>query len=269
MKAILPGQITLRTSKVSQTILLTDNRVKETKLAYKISKLPSKSLETFVFTDDLKNYWDYLQNESKLIAYLFLLKCFECKTIDDFNDLNKSEMLLYKLVDSACERYKSIYKLIKYSFPKIKKKLVGCPKTSEDLFLSIVEWERNNSFEQVVNNNYLEINVNDIKTYSRQLNKFNKCANKDLIPLAQIKKVRNAKPKYLKNINGDPWVEILSIINSIDDSKVRFLGKNYNNSVDFLLENLQKCCDLKNKNRRRPFKSIIWNEGIVKYMSDN
>ena len=238
-------------------------------MAKAIEKMPSESLKDLAYTQDLKDFWQGLRDDSYNTALLFLYKSFNWDMSFYEENLSATEKKIHRILDASCERYLSMYKLINYTFSKLRKKLVACPTTAEYLFLSIVEWEKNAIFEHTINKDYYEVSPNEMKRFFSNAKKYVEYVENNSIPVRKLKHHQNTIPRYLKNIGSSPWYEILEKINTIHDSKVSFLGRNYNSAIRYLLESLEDVYESRNNDGTALLKTMIWNNGEVKYTGKN
>lgn len=234
------NEIIIETSNEIMIVPVTMRNKKYTRLANKMLKYPTEDLKPLIHTEDLKQEFISSRLLTKEVVVNFIKKVYEFD-IDYFESLNVSDEIIYRGIDAMGERYFAIYRLIKYCFSKIKKKLNNCPKSTDELFLSIVSFEHTRPIELLIENDYVEISQAKSSRYSREMSRYIKSFNNKEISAKQMNKLRKNIPDYLKNVCVDsPWGDVLEIINTIDDSKVRLLGHTYNASMEYLFESLAR-----------------------------
>lgn len=261
--SFLPPYSIIRIGNQKHIVYETKKNITISKLASEIKLAPSTKLKEIAYTDELLQCWDDLRLQSLEIGQRFLFKAFNWDISEFESNLNASDKRVYRLLDSVSERYLAIYKLIKYTYPKIKKKIIACPSSPEKLFLLITDWELSNPFEILVERNYIEFNSNEMKSNIRKMKEFN---NDENISVSKMKRYQKSIPTYLRNKERTPWIEILTKINAIDDSKVRLLGGYYNNAYSYFLESAYDVSDSRNNDGTKLLKSIICEDGCFRYM---
>lgn len=268
MLSCLPPSTTIHTEQGNLIVYDTKQNRNYGKIAVAMKKFPSQNLKELAYTEDLRICWGELRELYKSIAKLFLLKSFNWD-ISDYEQLNVNQRKLHNLIDSIAERYLSLYKLIKYTFPKIKKRLISCPSTPENLFLSIVEDEVNDKFERLIRQDYIEVNIPELEKCLKRLKIINDKLAKSSVSVKELNRYKKLIPKGINNKSKAQIACVLEKITSIEDSKVKFLGANYNAATDYFIDSILVLCNAKNKNRTMFIKSIIWENGIPRYMSTN
>lgn len=226
------------------------------KLSNQLLKYPTEDLKNLITTKDLLNFWNEEREMSKDIVVNFLYRMYK-QNINFFENLSTNDRKFYRIIDAMAERYFSIYRLLSYAFPKIKKKLPDCPKTSDELFIKIFEFERNRPIEIILENDYIEVNRSDSARYHRDMHRF--ISSNEFLSKKEEIKIQNNTPHYLKkSVVESPWYDILEIINTIKDSKISMLGRNYNSATEYLYESLDSWNNTRVNNSGYLEKSYTW-----------